>query len=75
MQTYQRENHAHLGEGTRSFDFVLSRTAEERVTVRVKARTHAEAEALLRDREPELEGWWETYDKSAPEVENVRAHL
>jgi hypothetical protein len=64
-----------LGEGPHSFDFVLSRTVEERVKIRVKARTHAQAEALLHDHEPELEGWWETYDRSGLEVEKLRVNL
>jgi hypothetical protein len=60
-----------LGNGPTTFEFTLSRLVEERVKVRVKARKIAQAQALLRDREPDLEGWWETYDKSEMEVEEV----
>jgi hypothetical protein len=63
-----------LGNGPNTFEFILSRLVEERVKVRVKARQVAQAQALLRDREPELEGWWETYDKSEIEVETVEKH-
>jgi hypothetical protein len=60
-----------LGNGPKTFEFTLTRLVEERVKVRVKARKVAQAQALLRDREPDLEGWWETYDKSEIEVEEV----
>jgi hypothetical protein len=63
-----------LGNGPNTFEFTLTRLVEERVKVRVRARKIAQAQALLRDREPDLEGWWETYDKSEIEVEGVEEH-
>jgi hypothetical protein len=63
-----------LGNGPNTFEFTLTRLIEERVKVRVKARKIAQAQALLRDREPDFEGWWETFDKSEFEVEEVEKH-
>jgi hypothetical protein len=60
-----------LGNGPNTFEFTLTRLVEERVKVRVKARKVAQAQAFLRDREPDLEGWWETYDKSEIEIEEI----
>lgn len=62
-----------LGEGPHTFEFTLSRLVEERLKVQVKARSEDHAKALLIDNEPDLEGWWETYDKSVLEMETVRA--
>lgn len=61
-----------FGKGPKAFEFTLTRVVEEQVKVRVKARTIDQAEALLRDRDVDLEGWWQTYDKSEFEVDQVQ---
>lgn len=66
---YGFDNEEPIGEGPRTFVFELSRLVEERLTIKVRGHSEAQAQAFLCNHEPDLEGKWETYDKEEFQVE------
>lgn len=69
--TYGFDNKQPIANGQHAFVFKLSRLVEERLTISVRADSEEEAQAFLRDHEPDLEGMWETYDKDEFQVEST----
>jgi hypothetical protein len=71
--TYGFDNKKAIGNGPRIFVFELSRLVEERLTIKVRGQSEAQALAFLRDHYSDLEGKWETFDKDDFQVESTAA--
>lgn len=67
------DNTKPIGNGPRTFVFELSRLVEERLTIKVRGQSEAQALSFLRDHQPDLEGKWETFDKDEFQVESTAA--
>jgi hypothetical protein len=54
--THGFDNKRPIGNGPHTFVFELSRLVEERLTIKVRGQSEAQALAFLRDHQPDLEG-------------------
>lgn len=59
-----------VGKGRHIFQFDLSRLVTERLVINVRSNTISQARRFLRNHETDLEGKWETYDKTDFEFES-----
>jgi hypothetical protein len=72
-ERYGFANDKPLGEGPHTFEFQLEREVTERLTIKINGHNEAQASALVQNHPEELEGMWETYDRTDAEVLTVKS--